>query len=83
MPPRLDKNTDLNPIIYFLQISKLRNSVILEMTGLNEPTFMIESTPVVVSNPNGNNNKTGLKNKKLSRLAMDNNFSPIVFHVPR
>ena len=53
------------------------------MTGLNEPTFMIESTPVVVSNPNGNNNKTGLKNKKLSRLAMDNNFSPIVFHVPR
>ncbi len=52
------------------------------MNGLNEPTFMIESTPVNPNNPNGNN-KTGLKNKKLSRLAMDNNFSPIVFHVPR
>ena len=69
------------------QITKIRNSVVLEMNSFNEPTFMIESTPVVSgqnnNNNNNNNNKTGLKNKKMSRLAMDNNFSPIVFHIPR
>ena len=57
------------------------------MNSLNEPSFMIESTPVVSgpnnNNNNNNNNKTGLKNKKMSRLAIDNNFSPIVFHIPR
>ena len=66
------------------QITKIRNSVVLEMNSLNDPSFVIESTPVVGgTNNNLNNNKTGLKNKKMSRLAMDNNFSPIVFHIPR
>ena len=75
----------------------MRNSVILEMNGLSDPTFMIESTPVVQStttktaagcltnnaNHNNNNREAAMKSKKLSRLALDNNFSPIVFHVPR
>ena len=48
------------------QISKIRNSVVLEMNSLNEPSFMIESTPVVNAAA-ANNNKTGIKNKKMSR----------------
>jgi hypothetical protein len=55
------------------------------MNSLNDPSFMIESTPVVAAAGVNNNNKdaAGIKNKKLSRLALDKNFSPIVFQVPR
>ncbi len=54
------------------------------MNSLNDPSFMIESTPVVATaGINNNRDLAGIKNKKLSRLALDKNFSPIVFQVPR
>ena len=55
------------------------------MNSLNDPSFMIESTPVVAASGVNNNNKDAavIKNKKLSRWALDKNFSPIVFQVPR
>merc|ERR1739844_501072 len=56
--------------------------------SLNDPS-LIESTPLVTNQLKTNrNNGVAVANhqfhkKKLSRLALDNNFSPIVFHTPK
>merc|ERR1712051_1147913 len=57
--------------------------------SLNDPS-LIESTPLVTNTQLKTNRSNGVAianhqfhKKKLSRLALDNNFSPIVFHTPK
>ena len=60
------------------QISDHRQTILMELqNSLNEPS-LIESTPLVTQTQLKNNkNVTQFQLKKLSRLALDSNFSPI------
>ena len=70
------------------QIIDHRQSILMELqNSLNDPS-LIESTPLVTNAQLKTNRSNGVAianhqfhKKKLSRLALDNNFSPIVFHV--
>jgi hypothetical protein len=68
------------------QIIDHRQSILMELqNSLNEPS-LIESTPMVSAThmKNQRNIQASMnqfQRKKLSRLALDNNFSPIVFQV--
>ena len=64
------------------QIIDQRQNILMELqNSLNEPS-LIESTPLVTQTQLKNNkNVTQFQLKKLSRLALDSNFSPIAFQV--
>ena len=67
------------------EILDQRKSILMELQNslnLNDPS-LIESTPVVHNLKNYHNNVTAsaANKKKLSRRALDSNFSPIVFKV--
>ena len=80
-------NGNETPLRSKKQIVDHRQSILMELqNSLNDPS-LIESTPLVTNQLKTNrNNGVAVANhqfhkKKLSRLALDNNFSPIVFHV--
>ena len=64
------------------QIIDHRQNILMELqNSLNDPS-LIESTPLVTQTQLKNNkNVTQFQLKKLSRLALDSNFSPIAFQV--
>ena len=70
------------------QLNQLRKSIYLEMHSINEPgqQMMIESTPVVKQNENNVNINTAVATtstkKQLTLMALDKNFSPIIFRQP-
>lgn len=92
--PNYGVNANGTPLRTKKQIMEERHSILLELQNSLAHPSLIESTPVVTMN-----NRNHLKNnsnvfcvpgsahqlhkKKLSRLALDNNFSPIVFQVPK
>ena len=81
-------NGNETPLRSKKQIVDHRQSILMELqNSLNDPS-LIESTPLVTTThvKSNRNNVVAVANhqfhkKKLSRLALDNNFSPIVFHV--
>ena len=78
----LDDDGSETPLRSKKQIVDHRQSILMELqNSLNDPS-LIESTPVVAASQlkNAAANHQFLK-KKLSRLALDNNFSPIVYQV--
>ena len=64
------------------QIVDQRQSILLEIqNSLTEPS-MVESTPMITALQLKNHKNLQIQQKKkLSRIALDNNFSPIVFKV--
>ena len=64
------------------QIVDQRQSILLEIqNSLTEPS-MVESTPMITALHLKNHKNLQIQQKKkLSRIALDNNFSPIVFKV--
>ena len=83
-------NGNETPLRSKKQIVDHRQSILMELqNSLNDPS-LIESTPLVTNAQLKTNRSNGVAianhqfhKKKLSRLALDNNFSPIVFHVSR
>ena len=81
-------NGNETPLRSKKQIVDHRQSILMELqNSLNDPS-LIESTPLVTNAQLKTNRSNGVAianhqfhKKKLSRLALDNNFSPIVFHV--
>ena len=81
-------NGNETPLRSKKQIVDHRQSILMELqNSLNDPS-LIESTPLVTTTQLKTNRSNGVAianhqfhKKKLSRLALDNNFSPIVFHV--
>ena len=76
------ENGSETPLRSKKQIIDQRQNILMELqNSLNEPS-LIESTPLVTQTQLKNNkNVTQFQLKKLSRLALDSNFSPIAFRV--